>query len=79
MRKAFLPLCAIPLLAGCGSTGVFDRERPDEFAVTRNAPLKVPGEFTLPAPQSGAAAQQTDTKAQVLDAMFGAAQSKPQN
>jgi uncharacterized lipoprotein len=82
MRKAFLPLgvislCAIAVLSGCGSTGLMDRDRPDEFAVTRSAPLKVPGDFTLPAPQPGAAAEQTDTKAQMLDAMFGPPQTKP--
>jgi hypothetical protein len=76
-RPALLALLALPLLAGCGSTGVFDRDRPDEFAVSRNAPLKVPGEFTLPAPQPGTPAQQADTKQQVLDAMFGTPTSKP--
>jgi Protein of unknown function (DUF3035) len=82
MRKSLLPLgvislCAIPLISGCGSTGLMDRDRPDEFAVTRSAPLKVPGEFTLPAPQPGTAPQQADTKAQMLDAMFGPPQTKP--
>jgi uncharacterized lipoprotein YajG len=27
------------LLAGCGSSGLFNRDRPDEFAVQRQAPL----------------------------------------
>ncbi len=60
-------------LAGCGSTGVFDRERPDEFAVTKAAPLAIPADLTaLPPPQEGAsAAQSKDSKQEVLDAMFG--------
>jgi Protein of unknown function (DUF3035) len=71
MRKSLLALCAIPILGACGSTGLLNRDRPDEFAVTRAAPLKVPADFSLPAPQPGAKAEQTDTRAQVLDALFG--------
>ena len=67
-------LAALATLAGCGSTGVFDRQRPDEFAVTRSAPLAIPTEFTLPAPQKDAPRpQEGDTKQQMLDAMFGTA------
>lgn len=70
--RAAVVLVALTVLSGCGSSGVLDRERPDEFAVTRAAPLAVPTDFTLPTPQEGAARpQETDTKAQVLDAMFG--------
>jgi Protein of unknown function (DUF3035) len=61
------------VLAGCGSTGVFDRDRPDEFAVTRAEPLDVPQDLnTLPTPQPGTARQTGDSKQEVLDAMFGA-------
>jgi Protein of unknown function (DUF3035) len=60
-------------LSGCSSSGVFDRERPDEFAVTKAAPLTVPADLsTLPPPQPGAASQAKDTKQDVLNAMFGA-------
>lgn len=60
-------------LAGCSSSGVLDRERPDEFAVTKAAPLTVPADMsTLPAPQPGAPNQNKDTKQDVLNAMFGA-------
>jgi len=53
---------------------VFDRERPDEFAVSRSKPLEVPTEFALPAPTADAPRPQDgDTKQQVLDAMFGGA------
>lgn len=59
-------------LSACGSSGLLDRERPDEFAVTRAAPLAVPATFTLPAPQPDTPRpQEGDTKQQMLDAMFG--------
>ncbi len=70
-------LALMAMLPGCSSSSLFDRERPDEFAVTRGAPLTVPAQFDLPAPQAGATnpATDADTKAQVLDALFGT--SKP--
>lgn len=59
-------------LGGCSSSGVLDRERPDEFAVTKAAPLTVPADMTtLPAPQPGTARAGTDTKKEMLNAMFG--------
>lgn len=66
-------LLAFSALSACGSTSVFDRERPDEFAVGRAAPLAVPADLsTLPTPQPGAARpQEGETKAAMLDAMFG--------
>ena len=70
--KLLFGAAALLALSGCGSTGVFDRDRPDEFAVTKAAPLNVPADLnTLPAPQPGTPPQSTDTKADVLDAMFG--------
>jgi uncharacterized lipoprotein len=70
--KLILPAAALFALSACGSSGLLDRERPDEFAVSRGAPLAVPATFTLPAPQEGAPpSQQGDTKQQMLDAMFG--------
>jgi len=67
-------LLALTALSGCGSSGVFDRDRPDEFAVGRAAPLAIPPDLsTLPAPPPGAARPQDgDSKAAVLEAMFGA-------
>jgi hypothetical protein len=64
-------LLALTALSGCGSSGVFDRDRPD---VGRAAPLAIPQDLsTLPAPQPGAARPQDgDSKAAVLEAMFGA-------
>jgi hypothetical protein len=59
-------------LAGCGSTGLFDRERPDEFAVQRQAPLVVPPDFNLVPPAPGAPRPSDNTASQqALDALFG--------
>lgn len=76
MRIRFsLPMAAaaLALLSGCGGTGLFNRERPDEMAVTREPPLVIPPDFALKPPAPGtAASQQTDTIQQdALDAMFG--------
>ncbi len=63
---------ASALLAGCGSTGLLSRDRPDEFAVQRQAPLVVPPDFALvpPAPGAPRPADRT-TQGQALDALFG--------
>ena len=45
------------LLAGCGHGGM-DRERPDEFAVARQAPLVIPPDFALTPPPAGRCARQ---------------------
>ena len=42
------------MTAACGSGGLLDRNRPDEFAVQRQAPLVVPPDFNLQPPQPGA-------------------------
>ena len=79
IRRFILPAATLALLAGCGSSGL-DRNRPDEFAVTRSAPLSVPAEFTLPAPQEGAARpQESDTKQKMIDAMFGTSTPTPRS
>ena len=74
MRK-MVPIAAglacVALLSGCGKRG-YDRARPDEFAVARQAPLVIPPDFALVPPQPGAAATQgNNPQAQALDAMFG--------
>ncbi|GIX20797.1 MAG: hypothetical protein KatS3mg120_2473 [Erythrobacter sp.] len=76
MMRKFAPLIvltgAASLLAGCGSSGIFNRERPDEFAVQRQAPLVVPPDFTLRPPAPGTARPNEGTAAeQALDALFG--------
>ena len=61
-------------LAGCKSSsgGVFSRARPNEFEVTRNAPLVVPPEFALVPPRPGQPRPQaSDASTQALQSMFG--------
>ena len=59
-------------LAGCGSTGLLNRDRPDEFAVQRQAPLVVPPDFALTPPAPGAPRPTEGTAAeQALDVLFG--------
>ncbi len=74
MRKIVpiaLGLAAVALLSGCGKSG-YDRARPDEFAVARQAPLVIPPDFALVPPQPGAARVQDSTsQQQTLEALFG--------
>lgn len=77
MRK-FAPVImlagAAAMLAACGGSGggIFNRARPDEFAVQRQAPLVVPPDFTLTPPAPGAPRPAEGTAAeQALDALFG--------
>lgn len=79
MRKALVAGGAALLLAGCGSTGLFNRDRPDEFAVARQAPLVIPPDYSLVPPQPGAAAaQNVNNQAQTLEALFGGSQGRSQ-
>jgi len=75
MRKltsTTLVLAGCAMLAGCGGTGLLNRERPDEFAVQRQAPLVVPPDFNLVPPGSGAPRTGDGNSAQqALDALFG--------
>ncbi len=75
MKSKFLfgAVALAAMVSGCSSSGVLDRERPDEFAVTKAAPLQIPSDLSaLPQPQPGAPSQAKDTKQEVLNAMFGA-------
>ncbi len=77
-RKLILAGVAMLALSGCGSTSILDRDRPDEFAVSRSKPIEVPSQFTLPAPTPNAPRPQDgDTKELVLEAMFGGAAPAP--
>ncbi|MEB3416255.1 DUF3035 domain-containing protein [Alteriqipengyuania sp. WL0013] len=59
-------------LAACGSTDVLGRDRPDEFAVQRQAPLVVPPDFNLEPPAPGAPRPAEGTASQqALEALFG--------
>jgi len=75
MRFAKLPLvasAATVLLAGCGGGGLANRDRPDEFAVARSAPLVVPPDFALVPPRAGEPTPvSSDSRTQVLQALFG--------
>jgi hypothetical protein len=65
------------LLAGCGGGkgGILaGRNAPDEFAVSRRAPLTIPPDFALVPPKPGAPRpQEADSSTQALNAMFGGA------
>lgn len=63
------------LLAGCASSGPFDRRRPDEFAVARNPQLIVPPDYALTPPAPGQA-DPGDPSAQALQALFGGPQPR---
>jgi len=75
MRKTttmILLAAGASLLGACGGGGIFNRDRPDEFAVQRQAPLVVPPDFELVPPQPGAPRPADDSAGQqALDAMFG--------
>ena len=65
------------MLAGCGGNGVFNRERPDEMAVQRQAPLVVPPDFNLVPPAPGAARPtEGSAQEQALEALFGGPQKR---
>ena len=75
MRKATtltLLIAGTAMLGACGGSGLFNRDRPDEFAVQRQAPLVVPPEFELVPPAPGAPRPAEGTAAQqALEALFG--------
>ena len=75
MRKsaALILVTTASLLSACGGGGgLFNRDRPDEFAVQRQMPLVVPPDFALTPPQPGAPRPaNTNTQSQTLDALFG--------
>ena len=64
---------ASAMLAACGSSGgILGRERPDEFAVQRQAPLVVPPDFNLVPPAPGAPRPTEDAASEeALEVLFG--------
>ena len=80
MRK--LPQIALlvatsSMLAACGGGGVFNRDRPDEMAVQRQAPLVVPPDFSLAPPAPGAPRPaEGAAQDQALEALFGGPQAR---
>lgn len=61
------------LLAGCGSGGgLLNRDRPDEMAVQRQAPLVIPPDFALVPPAPGAPRPADRTiQQQTIETLFG--------
>ncbi len=77
LKTAILLATATAMLAACGGTGLFNRDRPDEFAVQRQAPLVVPPDFSLTPPAPGAPRPSEGTASeQALDALFGGPQAR---
>lgn len=76
-KTAILLATASVALTACGGGGLFNRDRPDEFAVQRQAPLVVPPDFTLTPPAPGAPRPSEGTAAeQALEALFGGPQER---
>ena len=75
MRKVLIATSLVAMMASlsaCGSRGIFNRDRPDEMAVSRQAPLVIPPDFALVPPAPGAAPTVTaDANRQAMEAMFG--------
>ncbi|MBE5073902.1 DUF3035 domain-containing protein [Erythrobacteraceae bacterium E2-1 Yellow Sea] len=72
LKPALVLIATSAMLAGCGGSGIFNRDRPDEFAVQRQAPLVVPPDFNLVPPSPGAPRPAEGTASeQALDALFG--------
>lgn len=75
MRKSVLLVATASLLglSACASGGgLFGRNAPDEFQVSRQAPLVVPPDFALVPPQPGAPRPTADSASQqTLQALFG--------
>ncbi len=71
MRK-FVVISSLGLiLAGCQGNAL-NRQRPDEFAVARQAPLVIPPDYALVPPQPGAPRpQDTAASTQAMQALFG--------
>ncbi|NWK95702.1 DUF3035 domain-containing protein [Sphingobium lactosutens] len=73
-RNLILAAGLVVTLSACGGGGggLLNRGRPDEFAVSRQAPLVIPPDFALvpPAPGTPAAAA-VDSRSEAMQAMFG--------
>ena len=69
--RILFALGAAATLSACGGLNLGDRERPDEFAVQRQAPLVIPPDFELVPPAPGAPRPAEGTAAQqALEALF---------
>ncbi len=74
VSRITLAMAATAMLSACGGGMIAARERPDEFAVQRQAPLVIPPDFELLPPAPGAPRPAEGTAAQqALEALFPAA------
>jgi hypothetical protein len=74
IKTALILATAAASLSACSGSGggLFGRDKPDEFAVQRQAPLVVPPDFALTPPQPGAPRpSENNSQQQTLDALFG--------
>lgn len=75
MKRSTVILSALILglsVSACGSKNLYSRDRPDEFAVSRQAPLIVPPEYSLTPPAPGSARPAGESTAeQTLRTLFG--------
>ena len=68
MRNALPILLLAGTLAACGSS----RGTLDEYAVTRNAPLVIPPDYTLEPPRAGTVSTSADdAQSRALEALYG--------
>ncbi|MEO1168091.1 MAG: DUF3035 domain-containing protein [Pseudomonadota bacterium] len=74
MRKMMVATSLVVMGATLSACSIFGggRDRPDEFLVSRSAPLVIPPDFNLTPPRPGEpAARGADSSTQALQAMFG--------
>lgn len=70
----FASCCVLALaVAACGKSSPFgNRGAPDEFAISRQAPLVVPPDYSLTPPKPGTARPQAvDAQTEAKEALFG--------
>ena len=78
MRNLVLITGAALALASCGKSGLAGHNAPDEFAISRNAPLVVPQDFALAPPKPGAPrAAGVDAQSAAMEALFGPGAKAP--
>ena len=80
MRLRHLGVFAVALgLVACGRSGPFGgRGAPDEFAISRQAPLVVPPDYSLEPPKPGAPRPiGQDSQTQAVEALFGPGAKPP--
>ena len=72
VRTAGLTVAAALVLGACGGGGgVFNRNAPDEFAISRAAPLVVPPDYNLTPPKPGSPIASGDSAGRVPDTSRG--------